>query len=46
MMFCCDYKHLAFSNKPYRPEMNFTENKHLPGFLISCPGLLLTCSVT
>ena len=39
-IFCYDYKHLPFSNKPYQPEMNFTENKHLPDHLMSCSGLL------
>ena len=31
-IFCYDYKHLPFSNKPYLPEMNFFENKYSPGF--------------
>ena len=38
--FCYDYKLLPFSNKPYQPEMNFIENKHLLGLLVSCSGLL------
>ena len=33
-IFCYDYKHLPFSNKPYPPAMN------LPGLLMPCPGLL------
>ena len=37
-------RHLAFfvmiTDKPYQTEMNFTENKHLSGLLITCPGLL------
>ena len=37
-------RHLAFfvmtTDKPYQTEMNFTENKHLSGLLILCPGLL------
>ena len=32
IIFCYDYKHLPFSNMPYQSEMNFIENKHLPGF--------------
>ena len=40
IIFCYGYKHLSFSNKPYQPEMNFTENKYLLDILISYPGLL------
>ena len=40
MIFCYGYKHLPFSNKPYQPEMNFTENKYLLDILILYPGLL------
>ena len=40
IIFCNDYKHLLFSNKSYHLEMNFMENKHLPGFLMSWRGLL------
>ena len=40
IIFCYDYKHLSFSNKPYQPEINFIENKYLTGLLMSCPGLL------
>ena len=29
IIFCYDYKHLPFLSKPYQPEMNFIENKHL-----------------
>ena len=32
IIFCYNYKHLPFSNMPYQPEINFIENKHLPGF--------------
>ena len=38
--FCYDYEHLPFSCKPYKPEMNYTETKYLPGLSNSCPGLL------
>ena len=31
-IFCHDYKHLPFSNKPYKPEMNFIEIKYLLHF--------------
>ena len=31
---------LGLDTKPYQPEMNFTENKYLPGLLLLCPGLL------
>ena len=37
IIFCYGYKHLLFS---YQPEMNFIENKYLPGLLMSYPGLL------
>ena len=37
--FCNDYKHLSFTNTPYQEEMNFVENNHLSGLLMSCPGL-------
>ena len=40
LFFCYDYKHLPFSNKPYQPEMNFTEKKYLPGLLMPCPAFL------
>ena len=46
-IYCHDYKHLPFSNKPYQPEMNFIENKYSPGLLMSCSGLLhVTNSMT
>ena len=38
IIFCYDHKHLLFSNKPYQPEMNFIQNKYLPGLLMLCPG--------
>ena len=31
---------IPFSNKPYQPEMNLIENKHLSGLLMSHPGSL------
>ena len=31
---------MPFSNKPYQPEMNLIENKHLSGLLMSHPGSL------
>ena len=31
IIFCDDYKHLTFSDKSYRPEMNFPEKKYLRG---------------
>ena len=40
IIFSYDYKHLPLSNRPQQPEMNFIENKYLPGLLMSCPGLL------
>ena len=39
MIFCYDYKHPLFSNKPYQPEMNFIKNKYLPDLLMPSPGL-------
>ena len=27
IIFCYEYKHLPFSNMPYQPEINFTDNK-------------------
>ena len=40
IIFCYDYKHLSFSNKPYQKEMNLTDDKHLPGILMPCSELL------
>ena len=31
---------MLFSNKPYQPEIDLIENKHLPGLLMSRPGSL------